>query len=113
MADPCLFCRIASGEIPAKIVAEDTTCVAFRDVNPQAPVHVLVIPRAHVPSLNEVASPALLADVMQMAREVAKQEGIAAGGYRVVLNTNGDGGQTVFHLHAHVLGGRRMNWPPG
>ena len=113
MADHCLFCRIASGEIPAKIVAEDATCIAFRDVNPQAPVHVLVIPRAHVPSLNEVASPALLADVMQMAREVAKQEGIAASGYRVVLNTNADGGQSVAHLHAHVLGGRHMGWPPG
>jgi len=113
MADQCLFCRVARGEIPAKIVAEDTTCIAFRDVNPQAPVHVLVIPRAHVPSLNEVASPALLADVMQMAREVAKQEGIAASGYRVVINTNEHGGQSVAHLHAHVLGGRHMGWPPG
>jgi histidine triad (HIT) family protein len=113
MADQCLFCMIARGEIAAKIVAEDATCMAFRDVNPQAPVHVLVIPRAHVPSLNEVASPTLLADILQMAREVAKQEGIAASGYRVVFNTNADGGQTVFHLHAHVLGGRHMAWPPG
>ena len=113
MADQCLFCRIASGEIPAKIVSESVTCLAFRDVNPQAPVHVLVIPRAHVASLNEVASPALLADVMQMAREVAKHEGIAASGYRVVFNTNADGGQSVDHLHAHVIGGRRMAWPPG
>lgn len=113
MADQCLFCMIARGEIPAKIVAEDATCIAFRDVNPQAPVHVLVIPRAHVASLNEVTSPALLADLLQMAREVAKQEGIAASGYRVVFNTNRDGGQTVFHLHAHVLGGRHMQWPPG
>src|SRR5450631_2679399 len=101
MAEQCLFCRIASGEIPAKIVAEDATCMAFRDVHPQAPVHVLVIPRAHVPSLNEVASPALMADVLQMAREVAKQEGIAANGYRVVINTNEHGGQSVAHLHAH------------
>jgi histidine triad (HIT) family protein len=113
MADDCLFCRIARGEIPAKIIAEDATCIAFRDVNPQAPVHVLVVPRAHVASLNEVTSPALLADVMQMAREVAKQEEIAVGGYRVVFNTNADGGQSVGHLHAHVLGGRRMGWPPG
>ncbi len=113
MADQCLFCRIASGEIPAKVVAEDATCMAFRDVNPQAPVHVLVIPRAHVPSLNEVTSPSLFADVLQMAREVAKQEGIAASGYRVVFNTNADGGQTVFHLHAHLMGGRHMAWPPG
>jgi histidine triad (HIT) family protein len=113
MADACLFCRIVSGEIPAKIVAEDATCIAFRDVNPAAPVHVLVIPRAHVPSLNEVASPTLMGDLLQMAREVAKQEGIATGGYRVVFNTNSDGGQTVFHLHAHVMGGRHMSWPPG
>jgi histidine triad (HIT) family protein len=113
MADQCLFCRIARGEIPAKIVTEDATCIAFRDVNPQAPVHVLVIPRAHVPSLNEVASPELMTDILQMAREVAKQEGIAAGGYRVVFNTNADGGQSVAHLHAHVLGGRHMGWPPG
>jgi histidine triad (HIT) family protein len=113
MADPCLFCRIVSGEIPAKIVAQDATCIAFRDVNPVAPVHVLVIPRAHVPSLNEVASPTLMADILQMTREVAKQEGIAASGYRVVFNTNADGGQSVSHLHAHVMGGRQMDWPPG
>jgi histidine triad (HIT) family protein len=113
MPDDCLFCKIARGEIPAKIVAQDSTCIAFRDVNPQAPVHVLVIPRAHVPSLNEVASPALMADMLQMVREVAKQEGIAASGYRVVLNTNSDGGQTVMHAHAHLLGGRHMAWPPG
>ena len=113
MPDDCLFCKIARGDIPAKIVAEDPTCIAFRDVNPQAPVHVLVIPRAHVPSLNEVPSPALMADMLQMVREVAKQEGIAANGYRVVFNTNADGGQSVNHLHAHLLGGRRLGWPPG
>ena len=113
MAEQCLFCRIASGDIPAKIVAEDATCIAFRDVNPQAPVHVLVIPRAHVTSLNEATSPALIADVLQMAHEVAKQEGVAASGYRVVFNTGSDGGQSVFHLHAHLLGGRHMAWPPG
>jgi histidine triad (HIT) family protein len=113
MPDDCLFCRIARGEIPAKIVADSATCMAFRDVNPQAPVHVLVIPRAHVPSLNEAAEPALLAELLQMARTVAAQEGLAAGGYRVVFNTNHDGGQTVLHLHAHVLGGRHMAWPPG
>jgi len=113
MAEQCLFCRIASGEIPAKIVAENPVCIAFRDVNPVAPVHVLVIPRAHVASLNEVASPTLMGEILQMARDVAKQEGIAASGYRVVFNTNSDGGQTVFHLHAHVMGGRHMSWPPG
>ena len=94
-------------------MTEDATCIAIRDVNPQAPVHVLVIPRAHVASLNEVTSPALMADMLQMAREVAKQEEIAASGYRVVFNTNSDGGQSVIHLHAHVLGGRHMGWPPG
>src|SRR5258707_8240974 len=98
MAEPCLFCRIVSGEIPAKIVAESVTCIAFRDVSPVAPVHVLVIPRAHVRSLNEVESPAMMADVMELAREVARQERIAPGGYRVVFNTNADGGQTVVHL---------------
>ena len=113
MADQCLFCRIASGEIPAKLVAESPTCMAFRDVHPQAPVHVLVIPRAHVTSLNEAPSPALMTDLLQMAREVAKSEGIAASGYRVVFNTGTDGGQSVFHLHAHVMGGRHMGWPPG
>ena len=113
MAESCLFCRIASGEIPAKFVGESPTCVAFRDVNPQAPVHVLVIPRAHVVSLNDVASPAMMADVLSLAREVAQSEGIASSGYRVVFNTGSDGGQSVFHLHAHVMGGRHMGWPPG
>jgi histidine triad (HIT) family protein len=113
MPDDCVFCRIARGEIPATIVAESATCLAFRDVNPEAPVHVLVIPRAHFASLNEVKTPQVLADVMRMAVDVATKERIAQSGYRVVLNTNADGGQTVFHVHAHVLGGRHMNWPPG
>ena len=113
MTDDCIFCKIAKGEIPVKFVAESATCVAFRDANPQAPTHVLVIPRAHVASLNEVATPTLLGDVLQLAREVAKQECIAVSGYRVVFNSNSDGGQTVYHLHAHVLGGRHMAWPPG
>ncbi|HEY2897098.1 MAG TPA: histidine triad nucleotide-binding protein, partial [Gemmatimonadaceae bacterium] len=113
MPDGCIFCRIARGEIPAVIVAESEMSIAFRDAHPEAPVHVLVIPREHFASLNEVKSPQLLADVMQLAVEVARVEGIAATGYRVVLNTGSDGGQTVFHLHAHVLGGRHMSWPPG
>jgi histidine triad (HIT) family protein len=113
MADSCVFCRIARREIPAKIVAENATCVAFWDLDQQAPVHVLVIPRAHVASLNDVTSPALLSEMMQLSTEVARKEGIAEGGYRVVFNTNVDGGQTVYHLHAHVLGGRHMTWPPG
>ena len=98
---------------PAKIVAESGRCVAFRDLDPKAPVHVLVIPREHFGSLNEVGSAQLFADLMELAVEVARQEKIAESGYRVVLNTNSDGGQTVFHLHAHVLGGRHMGWPPG
>jgi histidine triad (HIT) family protein len=113
MPDSCVFCRVARGEIPAKIVAESATCVAFWDLDQQAPVHVLVIPREHIASLNDVTSPVLLADIMQLSTEVARKEGIAEGGYRVVFNTNRDGGQTVHHLHAHVLGGRHMTWPPG
>jgi len=109
----CLFCRIISREIPATIIAEDEHCLAFRDITPQAPTHVLVIPKEHVPSLNQVTDPAVVGRVMAFARDVAKAEGIAERGYRVVLNTNAEGGQTVLHLHAHVLGGRAMLWPPG
>lgn len=113
MATDCLFCRIASGEIPATRVAENAHCIAFRDVNPQAPKHLLVIPRQHVASLNQVDSAELAGEVLLMAAAVARSEGMAESGYRVVLNTNADGGQTVYHLHAHVLGGRAMRWPPG
>jgi histidine triad (HIT) family protein len=113
MSDSCLFCRIAGGEIPAKRVLENDDCIAFRDINPQAPTHVLVIPRAHVASIEDGKDPALLGRVLQTAADVAKAEGIAERGYRVVINTNADAGQTVFHVHAHVLGGRAMHWPPG
>jgi len=113
MPDDCIFCRIVRGGIPAKIVAESATCIAFRDVHPEAPVHVLVIPREHFASLNDVTNSQVMADMMQLAVDVARKESIAASGYRVVLNTNADGGQTVFHVHAHVLGGRHMKWPPG
>ncbi len=85
----------------------------LRDINPQAPTHVLAIPREHVPSLNEVGSADLVGGLVLFAREVARAEGLAERGYRVVLNTNADGGQTVFHVHAHILGGRAMRWPPG
>jgi histidine triad (HIT) family protein len=112
MAD-CLFCKIASGEVPAKIVAQDQRFVAFHDVNPQAPTHVLVIPRTHVASLNDVRDGELLGGMLAYAREVARGVGLAERGYRVVINTNAEAGQTVFHLHAHVLGGRAMHWPPG
>lgn len=113
MADACLFCRIVRKEIPAKIVAETADCVAFRDINPQAPVHILVIPRKHVPSAASVDGPALVGKLTSLATDLAKSEGIAEAGYRLVINTNADAGQTVFHLHLHLLGGRHMAWPPG
>src|SRR5687767_14679704 len=113
MADSCLFCRIVRGEIPAKLVAETPECVAFRDINPQAPTHVLVIPREHVASLNDARDPALVGRLALVAADIARQEGIADGGYRTVINTGADAGQTVFHIHLHLLGGRAMGWPPG
>ena len=113
MAEPCLFCRIVAKEIPAKIVAETDDCIAFRDVNPQAPVHILVVPRAHVPSLNQVTDWMIVGKLAQVATDLARREGIAEQGYRLVINTNADAGQTVFHLHMHLLGGRKMSWPPG
>jgi histidine triad (HIT) family protein len=113
VAEDCLFCKIVRKEIPAKIVAESAECVAFRDINPQAPTHVLVIPRAHVTSLNEASDPTLVGQMALFAADIAKREGIAEKGYRIVFNTNADGGQTVFHVHLHLLGGRSMRWPPG
>ena len=113
MADDCLFCRIVRKEIPAKLVAEDEHSLAFRDIKPQAPVHVLVIPKEHVPSLDEANDPTMLGRLSLMAAEIARKEGITAGGYRTVMNTNRDAGQTVFHVHLHLLGGRSMHWPPG
>jgi histidine triad (HIT) family protein len=101
------------GEVPAKIVTQTDHCVAFRDINPQAPVHVLVIPREHVASLNEADDPALVGRLALLAADIAKSEGIAESGYRTVINTNADAGQAVFHIHLHLLGGRRMGWPPG
>jgi len=112
MSDSCLFCRIVRGEIPARIVREDDHTVAFRDIDPKAPTHVLVIPRVHVASLDEARDPALVGQLMLAAAEVAAAEGIA-GGYRTVINTGADAGQTVHHLHVHVLGGRKLAWPPG
>ena len=108
-----IFGKIARKEIPATIVAESERCLAFRDIAPQAPVHVLVIPRDSYATLNDVDDPSLLGELLTLARRVAKQEGLADDGYRVVINTNGNGGQSVYHLHAHVLGGRAMGWPPG
>jgi histidine triad (HIT) family protein len=111
--DDCLFCRIARKEIPASIVAEDAHCVAFRDLNPQAPTHILVIPREHVATLDDVKDGAMVGRLALFAAEIARREGIVAQGYRLVANTNAGAGQTVFHLHLHLLGGRAMHWPPG
>jgi histidine triad (HIT) family protein len=113
MADNCLFCRIVRREIPATLVAETADCVAFRDINPQAPVHVLVVPREHVSSLNEATDATMVGRLSLVAADIAKREGISEGGYRTVINTNADAGQTVFHIHLHLLGGRPMKWPPG
>lgn len=111
----CLFCKIAAGRIPAGVVYEDDLTLAFRDINPQAPVHVLVIPRAHVASLDEAADAdeALMGRLLLAAARVARQEGLAEGGYRTVINTGAGAGQSVFHIHLHVLGGRPLSWPPG
>lgn len=111
----CIFCRIIEGEIPASIVYEDELAVAFRDVNPQAPVHLLVIPREHVESLNDVgrSDEQTLGHLLRVAARVANEAGLSESGYRTVINTGADGGQSVFHLHVHVLGGRPLMWPPG
>jgi len=113
--DDCIFCKIAAGEIPADLVYEDDTVVAFRDLNPQAPTHVLVIPRAHIATLNELKpeQEGIVGRMFSAAKEIAAQEGFAEAGYRTVINCNEAGGQTVFHIHLHLLGGRMMNWPPG
>jgi histidine triad (HIT) family protein len=110
----CLFCSIAAGDIPADVVLESELTVAFRDINPQTPVHVLVIPREHVTDLAALAARGgLLDEVAALAHQVAVAEGIADTGYRVIFNTGADAGQTVRHAHAHVMGGRAMAWPPG
>ncbi|MEM9187392.1 MAG: histidine triad nucleotide-binding protein [Planctomycetota bacterium] len=110
-----IFAKIIAGEIPADIVHEDDHCLAFRDVAPQAPVHVLVIPKKPIPSIEALADDdaPLLGHLWMTIRDVARQEGLAHGGYRVVVNCGADGGQTVDHLHFHVLGGRPLAWPPG
>ena len=113
MADDCLFCRIARKEIPANIVFENDQYVAFRDINPQAPLHVLVVPREHVVSLNEATDAGLIGGLSLVAAQLAKRDGVAEAGYRTVINTNRDAGQTVFHVHLHLLGGRVLGWPPG
>jgi histidine triad (HIT) family protein len=113
MASDCLFCRIVNKVVPATIVAENEHCLAFRDINPQAPTHILVVPRAHVATLDDVKDPLIVGYLMLMAVDIARREGIVAAGYRTVINTNAGAGQTVFHLHVHLLGGRPFTWPPG
>lgn len=110
----CLFCKIAAGVIPSKAVYQDEHCYALADINPQSPVHILVIPREHIPSIAQ-AIPAhvpLLGHLLAAAAQIARDKGLA-NGYRIVINTGPDGGQTVDHLHVHVLGGRHHTWPPG
>lgn len=115
MADDCLFCGIASGEVESDVVAEGERWVAFRDANPQAPTHVLVVPRRHVASLDDLSDDRadLAGELVLAAREVARAEGLAEDGWRLVANTGRGAGQSVFHLHLHVLGGRSLGWPPG
>ncbi|MEP7086440.1 MAG: histidine triad nucleotide-binding protein [Gemmatimonadota bacterium] len=113
MSDDCLFCRIIRGEVPATLVAQTPECVAFRDIDPQAPTHVVIVPREHIPTLSDVKNPLIVGQMSRLATDIAEGEGIGASGYRVVINTRDDGGQTVHHLHMHLLGGRRMKWPPG
>ncbi|MCE5299504.1 MAG: histidine triad nucleotide-binding protein [Spirochaetia bacterium] len=111
----CLFCKIAKKEIPSKVVHEDDKVLAFEDLNPQAPVHVLIIPKKHIPTLNDVSA----ADrdhvfaMIEAAKKIAADKGLSENGYRTVFNVNRDAGQTVFHLHLHLLGGRKFIWPPG
>jgi len=111
----CLFCKILDGDIPADIVYESDDAIGFRDVNPQAPTHVLIIPRQHIATINELedGDDAIVGKLFLAAQQVAKNEGIAEDGYRVAMNCNAAAGQTVFHLHLHLLGGRQMGWPPG
>ncbi len=111
----CLFCKIVNREVPADIVYEDDDFLAFRDISPQAPTHVLVIPKKHIATLNDLTNNnvELVGNLVLKAKEIAAKEGIASNGYRLVMNCNNNGGQTVFHIHAHLLGGRFMQWPPG
>ena len=111
----CLFCKIIAGEIPGHLVHEDRHVVAFKDINPQAPLHLLIVPRRHIATLNDLApdDDALVGEMIRSAAILAKQQGLEERGYRTVFNCNADAGQTVFHIHLHLLGGRPMAWPPG
>jgi histidine triad (HIT) family protein len=115
MSADCLFCRIVSGQIPAKKVHDDALCIGFADINPQAPTHVLFVPKRHLATLNDVGAEEreLLGHLQVEAARYAKRQGLSESGFRTVMNCNRDAGQTVFHLHLHLLGGRPMSWPPG
>ena len=114
MAD-CLFCKIIAREIPASIVYEDDRVLAFDDINPQGPTHVLVVPKRHIATLNDLAEgdDAIVGELVRRAAAIAKGRGVDGGGFRTVFNTNRDAGQTVFHIHLHLIGGRGLSWPPG
>lgn len=109
----CLFCKMVAGQIKPAIVYETDRILAFRDINPRAPTHVLIIPKQHLATLDDLEDPALAGELLLAARLIARQENIAEDGYRTVINCRGDAGQEVFHLHLHLLGGRHMQWPPG
>ena len=111
----CLFCRIAAGDIPAKIAYQDEDVVAFHDINPQAPLHVLVIPRKHIATINDLQADdaEIVGKLFLVAQQIATEAGYGDDGYRVVMNCGVDAGQTVFHIHLHLLAGRRLTWPPG
>ena len=114
MAD-CLFCKIIHRDVPATLVYEDDRVIAFNDVNPQAPTHVLIVPKRHIATLNELSTEddQLVGELVRRAAAIARERGLSAGGYRTVFNTNREAGQTIFHIHLHLLGGRAMTWPPG
>ena len=113
MSDTCLFCRIVRREIPAKVIHEDEHTLAFRDIDPKAPTHVLVIPKQHIATLNDATDPTVMGRLLVAAKDIAATEGIAESGYRAVINCGAGAGQTVFHVHLHLLGGRKLGWPPG
>ena len=109
----CLFCKMVAGDIKPDVVFEDENILAFRDINPQAPVHILIIPKRHIPTLNDMDDPLLTGRLVEAAVNLAEQEGISEDGYRTLFNCNRNAGQAVYHLHLHLLGGRPMHWPPG
>ncbi|MEO8621478.1 MAG: histidine triad nucleotide-binding protein [bacterium] len=113
MTENCLFCRIVRKEIPSTIVLENEHVIAFRDIDPKAPTHVLIVPKTHVATLDDATDARMLGELLLAAAAIARDEGIVAGGYRTVVNCGADAGQSVFHVHLHLLGGRKLAWPPG